>query len=94
MSKLTAAARSKIPPSKMGLPPDGFPMEDKSHARAAKSGASRAANVGNITKAQEKKIDAKADAVLAKKNGGPVSNLSQGYSAMGSAKSTSKKRGY
>lgn len=44
-----------------------YPMGDKKHARLAKSGASRAFNVGNISKATEKKIDAKADKKLGKK---------------------------
>jgi hypothetical protein len=39
-------------------------MPDKNHARLAKSGASHAERVGNITRGQEKRIDAKADRVL------------------------------
>lgn len=41
-----------------------YPMPDKKHARLAKSGASHALHVGNITKATERKIDAKADRIL------------------------------
>ena len=43
-----------------------YPMPDKKHARLAKSGASHAEHVGNISKATEAKIDAKADRVLGK----------------------------
>ncbi|HUO89144.1 MAG TPA: hypothetical protein VMU08_08215 [Rhizomicrobium sp.] len=45
----------------------GYPMPDKKHARLAKSGASHAYHVGNISKATERRIDAKADRILGKK---------------------------
>jgi hypothetical protein len=44
----------------------GYPMPDKKHAGLAKSGASHAYHVGNISKATENKIDAKANRVLGK----------------------------
>ena len=43
-----------------------YPMNDKNHARLAKSGASHALHVGNITSAQKRKIDAKANRILHK----------------------------
>ena len=62
--KLTAKARTAMPKSKFAGPGKSFPVEDKTHARLAKSGASRAEHVGNISKSTEGKIDAKADKVL------------------------------
>jgi len=41
-----------------------YPIENKKHAALAKSGASHAEHVGNISKATEKVIDRKADRVL------------------------------
>jgi hypothetical protein len=65
MARLTASDRKKLPPSDFGLPGKrAYPMPNDTHARLAKSGASRAERVGNITPAQEKAIDAKADRVL------------------------------
>jgi len=67
MSKLTNSARNSLAVSSFGLPKSReYPMPDKNHARLAKSGASHAERVGNITRAQEKKIDAKADRILGK----------------------------
>ena len=41
MAKLTAKTRNKIPKKEFGLPGERkYPMEDKSHARNAKSRAS------------------------------------------------------
>lgn len=66
--KLTTAKRKKLPKSEFGLPGSrGYPMPDKKHARLAKSGASHAEHVGNISKATEEKIDAKADRILGKR---------------------------
>ncbi len=68
MAKLSTTFRKKEPKSDFGLPDKrAYPMPDKKHARLAKSGASRAEHVGNISKAQEAKIDAKADRKLGKK---------------------------
>lgn len=64
---LTTDKRKKLAKALFGLPEDrAYPMPDKNHARLAKSGASRALNVGNITPEQKAKIDAKADKVLDK----------------------------
>jgi hypothetical protein len=43
-----------------------YPMPDKSHAAAAKARASQAVKVGRMSKAEEHKIDAKADKVIKK----------------------------
>ena len=70
---LTAAQRKKIPKSEYGLPakpgPKGgskskYPMPDKSHAANAKARATQQVKKGNLSKAQKKKIDAKANLVL------------------------------
>ena len=68
MAKLKAAARNKLPASDFGEPGKRkYPMPDKSHAANAKSRAAQQEKKGNISKATEEKIDAKADRKLGKK---------------------------
>jgi len=67
MSKLTTAARKKLPSSDFALPGGRFPVEDKAHSRDAKARASQAFNGGRLSAADKTKVDHKADAVLAKK---------------------------
>lgn len=67
MAKLTAAARKKIPASQFAGPDRSYPVPDASHAANAKARASQAVNAGRMSKAEEEKIDSKADAVLGKK---------------------------
>jgi hypothetical protein len=66
--KLTAAARHSKPRSSFagGGPKgkEGFYIGDKSHARAAISGATRSANAGNISASEASRIKAKARAKL------------------------------
>ena len=69
MARLTAKQRKAEPKSDFGLPskaPDhgSYPMPDKAHARVAKSYASKEEHEGKLSKSEEKKIDAKADAKL------------------------------
>ena len=67
MAELSAEARKKIPKSKFAEPEKkAYPIEDKAHARNAKARASQAVNAGRMSKAEEAKIDRKADAVLKK----------------------------
>ena len=66
MSKLTMTVRKALPDSAFAGPGRSFPVEDKAHARAAKSRASGAVNAGRMSKSTEAKIDAKADRVLGK----------------------------
>lgn len=67
MAKLTAAKRKKIPKSEFGLPKQRkYPMPDKSHAANAKARATQMVNKGKLSKAQEAKIDAKANKILGK----------------------------
>ena len=65
MAKLTEKQRDELPKSAFGLPDERkYPMPDKSHARNAKARASREEERGTITKAEEKRIDRKADSIL------------------------------
>ena len=65
MAELTEAKRDKEPKSDFGLPDERkYPMPDKAHARNAKARASQQENKGNLSKADEAKIDRKADKVL------------------------------
>jgi hypothetical protein len=67
MAELDTNKRDKIPDSKFGLPEKrAYPVEDKAHARNAKARASQQAKAGKLSKADEKKIDRKADKVLGK----------------------------
>jgi len=67
MAELDAADRKKLPKSKFAEPDKkAYPIEDKAHARNAKARASQAQNAGRMSKAEEQRIDRKADAVLKK----------------------------
>lgn len=70
--------RARTPSKKFGLPEKArstkakkesgnYPMPDKPHARNAKARASQQLKAGNLTKKEKKRIDAKADKVLAGK---------------------------
>jgi hypothetical protein len=70
VAHLTSKERKKLPSKDFGEPKKrGFPMEDKAHAKDAKSRASAMVNKGKMSKATEGKIDRKADAKLGKKKG-------------------------
>jgi hypothetical protein len=64
MAKLTTKARNALPAKAFAGPDRTYPVENKSHARNAKARASQQYNKGNISEAEKKKIDAKADKVL------------------------------
>lgn len=66
MAKLTAKQKRSVPKQQKGTA-NGFPMPDKSHARAAISGATRSRKAGNISKSTEAKVKAKARRKLGKK---------------------------
>jgi hypothetical protein len=67
MATLDEKKRDRLKESTFGLPDERkYPMPDKSHARNAKARASQQAKKGNLSKADEKKIDRKADRVLGK----------------------------
>jgi hypothetical protein len=67
MSKLTTAARRRLPKSDFALPGGHYPVEDKAHARNAKARAAQAYNSGHLSAEQKATVDRKADAVLANK---------------------------
>ena len=64
MAKLTFKARKKLPASTFAGPDRSYPVSDKSHAANAKARASQAVKAGRMSKAEEAKIDAKANRVL------------------------------
>lgn len=65
MATLTTKKRNAEPKSDFGLPAERkYPMPDKSHARNAKARASQQEDKGNLTAAEKKKIDRKADEIL------------------------------
>ncbi len=67
MAELDTKDRKSLPRSKFAEPDKkAYPIEDKAHARNAKARASQATNAGRMSKAEEKRIDTKADAVLGK----------------------------
>ena len=67
MAELSTNARKKLPKSKFAEPDKrAYPVEDKPHARNAKARASQAVKAGRMSKAEEAKIDKKADTVLKK----------------------------
>jgi len=67
MANLTEKKRDRLKDSTFGLPEERkYPMPDKSHAANAKARASQQVKAGNLSKAEEQKIDRKADRVLNK----------------------------
>lgn len=68
MSKLTTAARKRIPTSKFAEPAERkYPIEDKAHAKNAKARAAQMEKKGKLSESEKEKIDAKANKVLKKK---------------------------
>jgi hypothetical protein len=67
MAKLTEKKRDSLKESTFGLPDERkYPMPDKAHARNAKARAAQQVEQGNLTRAEEAKIDRKADRILGK----------------------------
>ena len=65
MATLSEKKRDLLEKSQFGLPDERkYPMPDESHARNAKARAAQQVKKGNLSKADEKKIDAKADKIL------------------------------
>lgn len=75
MTKLTAAAREKLPASKFGLPEKArtarakketgnYPIPDKGHAISAKRLATKNLKAGNLTQKEKQRIDRKAEKIL------------------------------
>ncbi len=67
MATLSEKKRDSLKSSQFGLPDEKkYPMPEKSHARNAKARASQQEEKGNLSGADKKKIDAKADRILDK----------------------------
>ena len=67
MAELKEQKRDSLKSSTFGLPEERkYPMPDKSHAANAKARATQQVKKGNLTKAEEQKIDRKADKILDK----------------------------
>ena len=64
MAKLSAAARKKMLKGEFAGPGKSFPVNDKTHARMAISGATRSQRAGNISASTAARIKAKARAKL------------------------------
>lgn len=64
MTKLSTKSRKALPKKDFAGPGRSFPVENKSHARAAISGATRAQRAGNISASTAASIKAKARAKL------------------------------
>lgn len=65
MSKLKTEEREDLSKSKFALPEKRkYPVEDKAHARNAKARAAQQEKAGNLSPADKKKVEAKADKVL------------------------------
>jgi len=67
MAELSSKSRNKLPAKDFAEPEKrAYPVEDKAHARNAKARASQQVKAGKMSKAEESKIDKKADKVLKK----------------------------
>ena len=75
MPDLSPAKREKLPAKDFGLPEKArtkdakkesgnYPMPDKPHARNAKARAAQQRKAGKLTKAEQERIDRKADKIL------------------------------
>lgn len=65
MTKLSESERDKMPASNFAEPEKrAYPIEDAAHAKNAKARASQAVKAGRMSKAEEGKIDKKADTVI------------------------------
>ena len=68
MTKLSGKDRDKLSKTNFALPEERrFPVEDAAHARNAKARAAQSEKAGNLSKADKRKVDAKADVVLGKR---------------------------
>lgn len=67
MAKLTTKARNKLKDSTFALPSERkYPLQDKNHAKNAKSRASQQYKKENLSLAEKEKIDRKANQKLGK----------------------------
>ena len=67
MAVLTTKKRKSLKRQTFGLPKERkYPVTDKAHAVNAKARATQQVKAGNLTAAEKKRIDAKANKVLKK----------------------------
>ena len=67
MAKLSQSERKALPYSKFAEQEKrAYPIENEAHAKNAKARASHAVKAGRMSKAEESRIDKKADAVIKK----------------------------
>ena len=64
MARMSTRKRNKLPRRAFAGPGRTFPINDRDHAHAAISGATRSYHAGNISKATEKRIQSRARAKL------------------------------
>jgi hypothetical protein len=64
MAILSSRRRKKLANSQFAGPNRTYPDEDRAHAIDAKARAAQAVNAGRMSKAEEERIDAKANAKL------------------------------
>jgi hypothetical protein len=64
MAKLDETQRDRLPDNDFAGPDRTYPIEDKAHARNAKARAAQQEKAGRLSKAGERRIDAKADRVI------------------------------
>jgi hypothetical protein len=65
--KLTSKRRKALPTSEFAGPSRSYPVDTKNRAANAKARAAQQVNKGRMSKAEEAKIDAKADRKLKRK---------------------------
>jgi hypothetical protein len=66
MGVLSTKMRNALPDSAFAGPGRSYPVEDKPHARNAKARAAQMVKAGKLSTEAKKKIDARANAELAK----------------------------
>ena len=63
---MTTKQRKELKPSQFAGPDGSYPIPDRAHAIDAKARAAEEHNKGKLSLAQQKAIDAKANAVIAR----------------------------
>jgi len=64
MARMSTRKRNRLTKRDFAGPGRSFPINDRSHARAAISGASRSLHAGNISAATARRVQSKARAKL------------------------------
>jgi hypothetical protein len=65
MARLSTKKRESLPGNEFGLPEKRkYPMPDESHARNAKARAEQQVEKGNLSEAEKRRVDRKANRIL------------------------------